>query len=284
MAAVVVGLALLAVGCSASHRQLRRAPPAALADASSVVVWEGLVRPDLLYLISGMLMAVEGGHGACPQVEREGAFTVVTGDCTDDTGSVRSGRARIVTTGGEVRGRLRGFGDEDGLVWGTVRLTTEGEPRFALDVRLESSEPMTDLVPGSTWLVIDARGHRDARGRWTVEGELAAEGRGRVRVRSTNIELDDDRCSHEPLAGRTELWAGEHHVEILYDGAIDCDDPGTARWWRNGVEQGELRGISGDVGCSVAARRGGDGLGGGLWLVLLLIGARPRRLGGLVGR
>lgn len=270
----IVALALPAAGCSASHRQLRKAPPAALADPASVVVWEGLARPDLLHLIAGLLAAVDASKGECPRVDQDGALTVVTANCTDGSGSLRSGRARIVTREGEVRARLRGFGDHDGLVWGSVRVATEGAPRFALDVRVEANEPMRDLAPGSTWLAIDARGHRDPRGRWTVEGELAAEGRGRVRMRDTELELDDERCSHEPLTGLTELWAGEHHVEIRYDGATDCDDPGTARWWRNGVDQGELSGIAGGSGCSVATRRS-DGLGA-LGVLLLLLGARRR--------
>jgi hypothetical protein len=279
-----VALVLLPVGCSASHRQLRKEPPAALADAASVVVWEGLARPDLLHLIAGLLAAVDASKGDCPRVDRDGTLTVVTADCTDGSGSSRSGRARIVTREGEVRAHLRGFGDPDGLVWGSVRVTTEGPPRFALDVRVQSNGPMRELAPGSTWLAIDARGRRDPRGRWTVEGELAAEGRGRVRIRGTELQLDDELCPQEPLAGLTELWAGEHHVEIRYDGAIDCDDPGTARWWRNGVDQGELQGIAGGSGCSVATRRSPDGLGALGLALLLLLGARPRRIAGRDGR
>jgi hypothetical protein len=273
-----VAVVLAATACGSSHRLQRQAPPAALDDAPAVLGWGGLARPELLHTIASWLAAGEPGRGPCPRVERDGALTVITGDCTNESGSRRMGWARIVTGPDEVRARLRGFGDEEQRVWGRLRVSTEGDPRFALDVRVQSSAPMQELAPGATWLAIDASGYRDARGRWFVEGELAAEGKGRVRVRGTDIAFDDDRCAHEPLAGRTELWAGKHHVEIRYDGATDCQDPGTARWWRDGVAQGELGGIPGESGCSVASPRGTDALAGLLVLLVAIGGRRWRTL------
>lgn len=267
-------LALAATACGESHRLLRRSPPATLDHAPVVLGWEGLARPELLHTIASWLAAGGSERGPCPQVEQDGDRTVITGGCTTESGSTRVGRARIVTRGDEVRARLDGLGDDEQRVWGAVRVSTAGELRFSLDVRVQSTEPMQDLAPRATWLAIDAEGHRDASGRWFMEGELAAEGKGRVRVRSTGIVLDDEQCAHEPLAGRTELWAGDHHVEIRYDGATDCQDEGTARWWRDGVEQGELRGISGHAGCSIASPRE-RGLAG--LLVLLAVLGRARR-------
>lgn len=273
---VALVLALAAsTGCSASHHLLRKAPPTPLGDAASVTIWEGLARADFLHSLAGWITTFEDQSEPCPRVERDGAVAVVTGGCTDGSGSMHTGRARMVTKDGVVRARLHEFGDEDTRISGTVRVEAEGERRFALDLRVDSTAPMKDLAPGATWLVIDAHGHRDATGRWQVEGEIAAEGRGRARIRGTDIELDDDRCTHEPLSGRTELWSGDHYVEIRYDGATDCDAARTAKWWRDGVEQGELEGIGG-AGCSVGSR---SGLGpqGGVLLLLSLIGLRRRR-------
>jgi len=273
----LVALALVATACSASRGLQRRAPPADLDDAPAVLVWEGLARPELLHTIASWLAAADFGQDPCPRVERDGDVAVVIGDCTTVSGSERVGRARLVTRGDELRARLHGFGDGEQRVWGDVRVTTEGQPHFELDVRVEMSEPMKDLAPGATWLAIDASGHRDARGRWSVKGELAADGRGRVRIRGTDIELDEDRCASEPLDGRTELWAAERHVEIRYDGSRDCQEPGTARWRLDGMDQGELIGISGDSGCSVASPRGSVGLGGLLVLLAAVGGLRRRR-------
>lgn len=270
---VASAFVLVALGCGASHHARRTSPPSALGTAAEVVAWEGLARPDVLHTLAVLLVSIEGSGGSCPRVEHEGEVTTITGGCTDPAGRLHAGRARLRTVDGEVRARLRDFGDEDAHVWGRMRVQPEGERRFALDVRVESSAPMRDLAPGSTWLAIDAHGHRDAKGRWQVEGELAAEGRGRVRLRGTDIALDGDRCTHEPLAGRLALWSGPHRVEIRYDGASDCDLARTARWWRDGAEQGELEGIASPMSCAVG-RRGGAASWGAAWLLLGLVGRR----------
>lgn len=239
-------------------------------------MWEGLARPDVLHTIAVLLSAVGEGEGDCPRVEQDGVFTIVTGGCTDGSGTVRTGWARRITAHDEIRARLHDFGDARTRITGRTRVSTEDEPRFELDLRVTSETPMEDLAPGSRWIAIDVQGRVDAQRRWYADGRLAAEGQGAVRIRSSGLEFDRDRCAQEPLGGNVELWSGEHRVEIRYDGATDCDPERTARWWRDGVEQGELRGIEGHAGCSVGGGREVDGWG---WLLVLLIVGLRRRHG-----
>jgi len=258
---------------------MRKAPPAPLKDAASVGQWELLARPDFLFLLATFTAALDEVQGECPKVERDGAFTIVRGDCVDASGTTHTGYARVSIDDDEIRVRLKNFGEADGVdagsVSGRVRVWVGDEPRFSMDLLLRSDEPMDDLAPGSTWLAIKAEGSRNARQEWSMQGELAAEKLGRVKAKASGIDSDRERCKHEPLTGQTELWSGGHHVEIRYDGASDCDEPGTAKWWRDGVEQGELRGISGGLDCSVSGQRGRARFG---VVALLLLGVgRCRR-------
>lgn len=272
----IVALGLSGLGCSASGRALRSAPPAALAEPAPVLAWEDLARPDGLYTIATFVGLVGAQEGPCPRVERSGSVTTVHGKCTDPQGDRIEGKARVIERNGETLVRLRGYGDAEAKVWGRVRLWTEPRPHFTIDLRIEPGLELEHVPgPAPAWTAIEAEGHRDEHGAWQAEGRLAAEGHGRVRMRATDVVLGDE-CSHEPLRGTTELWAGDEHVVITYDGATDCDSDGTARWSRNGVDQGELSGIDGSLSCDADEQQGGGAvpMSGAM---LLMLGLRRRR-------
>ena len=257
---------------------LRKAPDTALADPTEVARWENLARPDFLALLGMLTVLVEKPEGGCPSVRRDGAYTVVEGGCVDAKGNEHLGRARITHTDGQARARLRDYGKVEGgkktTLTGIVVLDTDTPAEFDIDLRIDAHPDLDDMAPGSTWLAIHATGRKQA-GAWSMQGELATESMGRVRARATDIVLDEDQCGSEPLSGQLELWSGEHHVQIGYDGATDCDSDGTAAWWRDGVAQGELSGIHGTLDCSVDPRGGRPGLGVGV-LALILLGLRRR--------
>jgi hypothetical protein len=190
-----VGLVAVLSGCSASQPQLRRAEPALLEDATLVRDWDGIVRPDALYMLAALLAASGEGSKGCPSVVHTPSQTRVRGGCTDAAGDSWVGNARM-------RGRKDGATDVRLSGFGTAKLTADGrvrvdeEPmRVELDVHVELDEPHGG-AGGPTWLSIDYQGHRDADGRWYGEGDIAAEARGRVRARTSGMLVDDEQCPH----------------------------------------------------------------------------------------
>ena len=267
---------LVLAGCSASGPGIRTAPPAPLREPASITEWESLVRPDGLHMLATAiaLLGADDGKGSCPRVERSGSVTTLTGDCSDASGKRHEGRARVVTHGNVTRVRLDDYDDAEVRATGRVRLVSEPQPRFAMDLRLEPGLQLDDSAPAPAWTALDVEGYRDTEG-WHALGTLAAEGRGSVRMRARGIELGK-ACPHEPLRGTVGLWSGEHQVRIDYDGATDCDPEGTARWSLDGVAQGELEGIAGNMGCE-ASEDGGEVPVSGAMLLLLGIRRRRRR-------
>ncbi len=271
LAALGVGLL---VGCSATRSTLREAPPATLQHAESVAEWQQLVRPDLLMLIGMVVAIVDAKDGECPIVSREGSRVTVQGGCTDASGKSWTGQARQFVDDTRVRARLRAFGHGERRVDGRVELRVEPEPSFVMNVVATEHSP--DQPPH--WLAIDARGRRTA-GTWSAHGEVATDELGRVELRAEGIVLDGDVCSHEPLRGHLELRSAEQWVRIDYDGATDCDPKGTARWSLDGVDQGELEGVGGELRCNPDSN-GSAPTGTGMLLGLVMLGRRRRTRAG----
>ncbi len=271
--ALAVSATVLACGCGGARPFMRTAPPATLIDPTRVERWEEYARPDLLNMIAIWVATIEAEPGTCPRIERSGTKLEAFGDCVADDGQLWTGHASLHTRNGVVRARFEEFGDSDVAVTGRIEVDGGSRPRYAIDARFDMSRNDQRPAGQPSWLAIDARGHVADDGTWQGEGELGAQGLGRVRVRGRAIALDDEVCSHEPLAGTLELRADGHEVVIRYDGASDCDQPGTALWWLDGAPQGELTGINGGLACSVGS--GGRGLGP-LALSLLLLLARRR--------
>ncbi len=264
------------VGCSASRPRLRQAPVVPLETADEVSWWESTARPDTLGIIAVFVALVDdGGDGECPAVDESGNSTVVTGGCTDASGKVWTGKASHKTDGAVSRVRLRDFGQGQARLTGTVELEANDRPQFAMNLRMEG--PTLHSGPDAPqWMALDVRGARETNGAWSGEGDLAAQGKGRVRMKAHDIMFDDKGCGHEPVAGRLELWSGEHHVVVDYDGATDCDPTGTARWSRDGVEQGELD-VDGGLDCNPMPAKGSPPPVSGALLLLLGVGRRRVR-------
>lgn len=269
-----VVLMTIGVGCSASGRSLRSAPPAALSEPTPVGEWESVARPDGLHVIASFIALVGAAEPSeCPVVERSEQVTVLRGGCTDASGERHHGWARVITTDDGARVRLRGFGDSEGRATGRVRVWAEPRARFDIDLVVEPGLHHGENLPAPAWTAIDAKGSRDEHGAWNGEGRLASEGRGMVRMKARGIVLDD-RCSHEPLRGTLELSTKEHTVLVTYDGDVDCDAEGTARWSLDGVDQGELEGIDGGLSCESSEGGGEVPVSGAM---VLLVGMRRRR-------
>jgi hypothetical protein len=147
-----VALAAVLMGCGASQRPMRRAAPAVLEDPSRVRDWDGLVRPDALYLLAAFVAASgDPSSERCPSVVRTGNEARIRGDCIDAAGDAWSGRARWVRSeDGAVDMHLRQFGTAKSRVDG--RLHVDDEPmRASLDVYVVLDEPTSPWPAGPSW-------------------------------------------------------------------------------------------------------------------------------------
>ncbi|MEM6990767.1 MAG: hypothetical protein AAF721_09725 [Myxococcota bacterium] len=274
IAAALAPVLVSLLGCSAAAPATRRAPAAQLQTAEQVRFWEELSRPDVLAILAAWVTPARGPDSVCPDVRVHGAATLFTGGCRHGRTSV-DGEAEVLRSTDGWRARMREYGDARLTTTGSVQWWEGPEARasFALDVHLTlaSADPEEP-----EWLAVRYRGGTDEDG-WHGRGRLAAEGHGSVSVDSDRLDLAAKRCGSEPLAGHTRLRAGQTEVDITYDGASDCDVPGTAQWTRDGVDQGELTDIMGVTGCAPKPSGSpGDGAPGGA-LVLLLFAPRRRR-------
>jgi len=281
LAAAIVGLTGLA--CSPAQPRLRQTEGATLQRDQDVLRWELLTRPDMLFAFATVITP-EPGEGACPRVEPSPvnpALTLFTGNCTDEAGRAWHGEAErwLQAANGRVvqRVRMREYGSGDETITASSWLHGNGGSgtRFSIDV--EMAHP--DLPGDPQWLAMRYRGAKQGE-HWAGRGRVAVDGWGSLSTRTEGLAFDTDRCKSEPTGGKTTLSAARHEVEIEYDGATDCDRPGTAQWRYDGQPRGELSGVSGELGCS--PRDSDDPAPAGAWLVLLCVGGlrlspRPRR-------
>lgn len=272
-AAWILGVVCLGVACSPARPRLREAEGTTLEHADDLLRWELLTRPDMVFLMTALL-GPNDSKGPCPAVTRSEAdpsLTLYTGECTDEAGHVWHGQAErwAWTTDDRFtqRLRMRGYGSEDDTITGTTWLTGDGSNPTRFFVDLEMNNPGLEGDP--KWIAMRYRGAHTGED-WRGHGRIAVDGWGRVATRSEGIVFDKGRCKSEPLAGKTILSAARHEVELEYDGATDCDQPGTAKWRYDGQPRGELSGVSGELGCTPS--RDEDKPPAGAWLVLICLG------------
>ena len=280
-ATTVLGASL---GCSPTRPRVRKAEPTRLDRQDDLQRWELLTRPDLVFMLTA-LMAPEDSDSACPSAtvsESEPALTLFTGNCTDRNGRAWHGQAerwRWNADGHSIqRARMREYGGDDLGITGFTYLRHDdsNHAKFFVDVEMNNPE----LLGDPTWLAMRYRGARGDEG-WSGRGSAAVDGWGSITARTEGMRFDGSRCKSEPVAGKTILSAGRHEVEIEYDGASDCDKPGTAKWSFDGEPRGELTGVSGEMGCSPSDDERGGKPPAGAWLVLLSVfSPRLRRLRG----
>jgi hypothetical protein len=224
--------------------------------------------------------AFSNSDPACPVVEDDGAgHLVATGGCTDTSGVVWTGTLDYLATKTSVLATLTGFGFSfEGECYGspiTLQQTIDGT--IALDYGggvlaydLQGVWPHANIL---TCEITDANFIMDydlqfqsvgKESLYSGSGRYADDVYGRVDVQT--IGQLEDTCFTEADSGVTLLTTSEHQVAITYDGAIDCDDPGTATWSLDGAPQGEILGVE----CSSTPGAAG-------WLALAPLAALIRR-------
>jgi len=298
-------LLVLAVGCGGGGG----GPGASVIDdydespgsAEDLSQWAGSASAPAIYgqaqspvLVADL--ALQLGGGDCPAKVETDTTTTYDGGCTDDNGTEWFGHAEVVqgtTPGSAGRVGYDGFGftgDVDACpgqrntsTWdGSMIQTTNSTATsvsFSVDIRVTVSgvdedngcaaleETLGIDYEGS--MVTDAGG--GGAGTFSGSGQIGTSVHGKVSVSTDDELVDDDVCQDEALSGTTTISASGHSAVITYDGATDCDPESTVTWTYDGVDQGELTGIS----CGVAG--GTSGPASLLLVAGALVLARRRR-------
>jgi len=100
------------------------------------------------------------------------------------------------------------------------------------------------------------------------EGEVGVTGAGRARVETIEQRVISDDCRTEAVSGLTRARADGRVLEVRYDGATECTDPGRAPLFLDGQRAGTTE---------HACAAGGSGPAPLLPLILLLAFGRRRR-------
>lgn len=196
---------------------------------------------------------------SCPQVEDDGTTLTIGGDCTDESGTQWIGSARVVRgADGTYELSLEGYGSGDAngspaRVTGTFRIapTDDGAHTFIADYVQEG--PLT--------LEVDyegrVEGDYDSATLWSGSGTVARSGStdvsGTAQATTTDQFRDATICPNQSLSGSTLLLIDERTLLIEYDGATNCDEALTARYFVDGEERGTVEGIT----CSASSPRRG---------------------------
>lgn len=220
-------------------------------------------------------LAIQLGEATCPVKTESGTTTTYEGGCTDAGGTQWRGRAEATASGFSYDGfGWTGVDDCNGQQVGED-ITFDGEIQmsggptgFSFDIDIRFDGVATDEITCA---------QRNATGAISYSGELRQDdgdvdvwnGSGRVGttiggvadVETSDEVLNDAICGDEAVSGTTTIKAGDHTLAIRYDGATDCDADATVQWSFDGVDKGELTGVS----CSAG--------GAPAWGLLFVVGA-----------
>ncbi len=214
------------------------------------------------------------GDPACPVIEDDGTIATIEGGCTDTGGTEWIGQV-VVVRGVDscLHATYDGFGTvrfgryETSGVVDVVEVNPDLHS-FTMDIERHYAGVTTtidyqgDIAGTSTERV-------SGNGSGTFE-QTGGPAEGRIEAETVAELIDMSICAY-PASGTTTLTSSEHTAVITYDGAIDCDPVGAARWSHDGEDRGLIEGVV----CSA----GGSASGPAaivLSLVLLSI-TRPRR-------
>ena len=216
---------------------------------------------------------------ACPMTSDDGTVAIVSGGCTDETGTTWEGTATVTRgSGGERVLSLDDFAQFDDA---DLRAATSG----TITVRPMTgslSEYVVDIVTeGGLTTSIDyagtVEGDYDGPTVWNGDGEVSRDGFGEptgvVRMTTTDEVLDDAVCSGQPVSGETRIDGDGHFAVVTYDGATDCDDDHAARWSVDGEDRGRITGIT----CTASPPSANAPLAPALLLLAGLVRLRRRR-------
>ena len=108
---------------------------------------------------------------------------------------------------------------------------------------------------------------------WNQEGHTASKSvvaSGQMDIATVDEVTNDTLCASEAISGSTHFTTSTQTAAVHYDGGTDCSEESTVTWTLDGVDQGEISGVS----CSsTASGRGLLGLGLSMGL---LVGFRRR--------
>jgi uncharacterized protein (TIGR03382 family) len=211
---------------------------------------------------------------SCPATADDGTTVTITGGCVDTGGVAWSGSATVVRgAGGALTLTLDAYGNDAFLgperTTGTFAVVELAADHHAFEVDLVRSGGLTTTIAYSGTVRGDASGPTIWNGAGTISRRGDYFDGGTVEAATVDQLRDDAICPGEGISGRTTMTSAEHAVVIEYDGATDCDAADSARWSRDGVDQGTIEGIT----CSA----GDPGGLGALAVVLVALGRRRRR-------
>ena len=200
----------------------------------------------------------------CPAASDTGTTATVTGNCTDSKGHAWTGTATVDHGSATRTVTLTDFGNDafGGSVkaTGTVTITEQAPDRHSFAIDLVGGGGITTTTKYNGTVV----GTYDTPTTWNGSGTITRDGDffngGTVASTTVDQVRDNDGCPGEGFSGTTTMTSDDHVVVITYDGNTACDPDHSARWTRDGVDQGTIAGVT----CSA----GGSGTS---WLALALV-------------
>lgn len=264
-----LALIVAVAGCGGGDPLDRKQDIAGWANAASAMGAYEWVREPVAFADGAFSYA----DAACPAAATAGTTTTVTGGCTDSAGHAWTGTATVEHAGTTRTVTLTDYGNDafGGAVktTGTVTITEQAADQHAFEVDLVGGGGITTTTRYSGTV---AGGYATPT-TWNGSGTITRDGDffngGTVTATTVDQVRDNDRCAGEGFSGTTTITSDAHVVVISYDGDTACDPDHSARWSRDGEDQGILAGVT----CSA----GGSGTGWvALSLALLLWPARRR--------
>lgn len=186
----------------------------------------------------------------CPATGDDGTTVIIGGnDCVDRDAKHWVGSARLTRLGTSRSIRFEDYGSGDdpkaiAKLTGDFRVTEEGPATYAFTASLRHRGGVdTEIEYQGT--VFGAYGAPTMwNGQGTISRDSLAIHSGSVDAITVDQFRNNNICPGEGISGRTTMVSDEHQVDILYDGAEDCDGDYSARWRRDGVDKGIVPGVS----------------------------------------
>ncbi|HLT31355.1 MAG TPA: MYXO-CTERM sorting domain-containing protein [Myxococcaceae bacterium] len=273
----VLGAGVVGCGGGPGTGAISKMDRAALATEAQASAF-GSMSPVALYFMSQSLMVAEdsSANTPCPTISRDGDVTRVVGGCTTDEGIRYIGEATYtVAKEGRPYGTVEfsGFGTEtpsecgaEGDRTAIEEIRFEGtmvvkgdrnQSELDFDVAVEGNSvdeitcaledqavayvfkgtvdgPLPDLSNESSIANLTAS-------TWNGTGKVGISEFGYVDIETTDEVIDVNTCRFGAISGQTKL-TGDREIVITYRGAEQCG--AAANWTLDGVDQGELRGVT----------------------------------------